>query len=90
MRQVRRAAEGTGGVVTWAAMIAVAVAHGFRYANDAAHPELMDDPHLWSQLATALWKAAKERRGGPLTEFQGMVIGDREFVNLVLTGRVAV
>lgn len=73
---------------SWIELIEVATRHGYGYAGDTPHPELMTPEH-YAQLAMALWRAAEAKRGGPLTELAGVSIGDAEFVGMCASGKVA-
>lgn len=71
--------------MTWREAIEIAERHGYRY--DTPSPDAMD-AQLYAQLAMALWRAAEAKRGGKLNEYVGIAVGDREFVEWVLSGRV--
>lgn len=74
---------------SWADLLSIAGRHGYGYTADTPHPELMTPEH-YAQLAMALWRAAQAKRGGALTELDGVAIGAAEFVGMCASGQVEI
>ncbi len=71
--------------MNWMQLVAVARANG--YTAGAGHPEAVERPKEFNR---ALWKAAMAKRGGPLTEYNGIAVGAQQLVDYCLSGKVEV